>query len=153
MSWPKDIRKPQALVTNRETAKLVLPAERYVLVKRFSAKEEKRRVVAGLYEPDEIQADSVGFENHLNVFHKAGRGLDQRTARGLTLWLNSGAVDRFFRTFSGHTQVNATDLRLMRYPTHEQLIQLGTENWDEWPSQTTIDALVNMLVFDERLPQ
>jgi hypothetical protein len=34
-----------------------------------------------------------------------------------------------FRCFNGHTQVNATDLRQMRYPSREFLIQLG-----EWAS-------------------
>ena len=33
------------------------------------------------------------------------------------MWLNSSLVDEFFRTFSGHTHVNATDLRTMRFPS------------------------------------
>jgi adenine-specific DNA-methyltransferase len=36
-------------------------------------------------------------------------------------YLNSQEVDDYFRVFSGHTQVNATDLRRLRYPTIEQL--------------------------------
>ena len=35
------------------------------------------------------------------------------------------AVDEQFRRFSGHTQVNATDLRLMKYPSRDILTRLG----------------------------
>lgn len=47
---------------------------------------------------------------------------------------------------NGHTQVNATDLKLMKYPSREALIQLG-----EWAmrqrelSQAKIDAKLGNL--------
>ncbi len=146
--WPLPIRKPQALVACPDTQKLLLPNERYVIVKRFSAKEERRRVVAVVYDPEDVNADAVGFENHLNVFHCRGRGLQSPIAAGLCLWLNSTAVDQFFRTFSGHTQVNATDLRSMRYPSTDQLTSLGVAlGHGAWPDQQKIDSLVAAHVF------
>ncbi len=146
--WPLPIRKPQALATCPDTRKLLLPNERYVVVKRFSAKEERRRVVAAIYDPEDVNADDVGFENHLNVFHYMGRGLQANVAAGLCLWLNSTAVDQFFRTFSGHTQVNATDLRSMRYPSTDQLTSLGTAlGQGAGPDQQKIDSLVAVHVF------
>ena len=146
--WPLPIRKPQALATGPDTRKLLLPSERYVVVKRFSAKEERRRVVAAIYDPEDVNADDVGFENHLNVFHHRGRGLQANVATGLCLWLNSTAVDQFFRTFSGHTQVNATDLRSMRYPSSGQLSSLGAAlGQGAWPDQQKIDSLVAVHVF------
>ena len=121
-----------------------------MLTKRFSAKEERRRVVAAVYDPGDVTAGEVGFENHLNVFHHRERGLDEYLARGLCLWLNGTAVDRFFRTFSGHTQVNATDLRSMRYPSRKQLARLGSAlGHGAWPDQEKIDALVARHVFTE----
>jgi adenine-specific DNA-methyltransferase len=64
------------------------------------------------------------------------------------LWLNSTAVDQFFRIFSGHTQVNATDLRSMRYPSTDQLSSLGTAlGQGAWPDQQKIDSLVAAHVF------
>jgi adenine-specific DNA-methyltransferase len=145
--WPLPIRKPQALAACPDTRKLLLPSERYVVVKRFSAKEERRRVVAAIYDPEDVHADEVGFENHVNVFHRRGRGLQPDIAAGLCLWLNSTAVDQFFRTFSGHTQVNATDLRSMRYPSAAQLSSLGTAlGQGAWPDQQKIDSLVAMHV-------
>ncbi len=152
--WPRPMRKAQALAACPDTRKLRLAGGRYVLTKRFSAKEERRRVVAAVYDPEDVTPGEVGFENHLNVFHHRERGLDEYLARGLCLWLNGTAVDRFFRTFSGHTQVNATDLRSMRYPSREQLARLGSAlGHGAWPDQEKIDALVARHVFTEDEPQ
>jgi len=77
--------------------------------------------VAYLLEEDALTAERVGFENHLNVIHCDRRGLPFALARGLVGYLNSQAVDDYFRTFSGQTQVNATDLRHLRYPSRVEL--------------------------------
>ena len=111
-----DFKKHNALADNAQTASLIVPGGTYVLTKRFSAKEEKRRLVAAIYD-----GGRAGFENHLNYFHAGGRGLPKRLAQGLANFLNSEAVDGYFRTFSGHTQVNATDLRNLHFPTVAQL--------------------------------
>jgi adenine-specific DNA-methyltransferase len=111
-------------------------------VKRFSAKEETRRVVASIFLPLDAPAERVGFENHLNVFHSGGSGINDDLARGLALWLNSTVFDLHFRQFSGHTQVNATDLRNVQYPSKQQLIELGKRlDGQPWPDQAAIDEL------------
>lgn len=126
IEWPVITRKPQALSLNAATKNLLLPNEHYVVVKRFSAKEEPRRVVASVTTPDALgMAEAVAFENHLNVFHAANRGLLPEFAAGLTAFLNSRLVDDYMRQFNGHTQINATDLRKLRYPTIMQLCTLG----------------------------
>jgi hypothetical protein len=95
-------------------------------VRRFSSKEENRRIVASVVQTGDFAgAEMLGFENHLNVFHVGKRGLPEALAHGLAVFLNTTAVDENFRRFNGHTQVNATDLRLMRYPSREALITLG----------------------------
>jgi adenine-specific DNA-methyltransferase len=120
--WPLTGRKPQGLELCDETAGLLLPNEHYVLVKRFTSREEPRRVVAAVSFPDSYPgADQVAFENHLNVFHRQGRGLDRALAEGLAAYLNSELVDSFVRQFNGHTQINATDLREIRYPSMDTL--------------------------------
>ena len=65
------------------------------------------------------------FDNKLNYIHCSGRGVDRGLALGLAVWLNSKQVDDFFRVFSGHTQVNAGDLRQMKFPSLERLLLLG----------------------------
>jgi adenine-specific DNA-methyltransferase len=116
------VKKPQWYSTDPAVEqKMLVPAGTYVLVKRFSAKEERRRVVAALWESEE----PVAFDNKLNYIHAAGVGLDPALARGLVTWLNSTRLDDYFRVLSGHTQVNAGDLRQMTWPTAVQLRELA----------------------------
>ena len=125
--WPQEgIKKPNAMVRNSETEKWFYPKGYYCAVRRFSSKEELRRIVACVVDPAGFSdAEVLGFENHLNVFHEARHGMSEHLAKGLAMYLNTTMVDESFRQFSGHTQVNATDLKLMRYPSREALISLG----------------------------
>ena len=126
--WPKiDGKKPNAIQRTKETERWLYPNCRYVVTKRFSSKEERRRVVATVVDPGMFPdgTEVVGFENHLNVFHTSKSGLSREMAAGLAAYLNSTAVDDHFRKFSGHTQVNATDLRNMKYPGNDALMSLG----------------------------
>ena len=144
--WPRSMGKPQGFVTHCDKdRKSLLPPGCYVLVKRFSSKEERRRIVAAMWTPEANGDQPVAFENHLNVFHVAGEGLDSDLGWGLCLWLNSTVVDRYFRTFSGHTQVNATDLRSLRYPDADTLRDLARTT-DVLPEQDELDALVDQIV-------
>ncbi|HCG7111450.1 TPA: Eco57I restriction-modification methylase domain-containing protein [Vibrio parahaemolyticus] len=141
IEWPlENIKKPNALARNDETEKQLVPNGYYVLTKRLSAKEESRRIVAALYTPDIYEVDMVGFENKTNYFHANGQPLEYFFAKGLWAYLNSTIVDQYFRQFNGHTQVNATDLRVLRYPTSNTLVQLGrlVESYD----QQHIDELI-----------
>lgn len=143
MTWPiAGMKKPNAIERNAETEKWLYPTGFYCVVRRFSSKEEKRRIVASVVEPGALgDALMLGFENHLNLFHENKHGLPELLARGLAVFLNTTAVDEHFRRFNGHTQVNATDLRLMKYPSREALMQLG--EWvmqQEKISQNLLDA-------------
>ncbi|MEZ4767123.1 MAG: Eco57I restriction-modification methylase domain-containing protein [Caldilineales bacterium] len=151
--WPKlNARKPNAIEVNDETRRWLMPQGSYTLTRRFSSKEERRRIFAAVYEPAKVAAEWVGFENHLNVFHTEGAGLSPTTVRGLAIYLNSTPVDQFFRLFNGHTQVNATDLRVLPFPSRQTLDFLGAQlNSDRMPDQEDIDALVEDIVFDDPL--
>lgn len=141
--WPKEkSRKPNAIVSNEQTRDLLVPAGVYVLVKRFTTKEERKRIVACIYDPHQVHAPLVGFENHLNYFHANGHGLPMALARGLSAFLNWTAVDAYFRQFNGHTQVNATDLGNLNYPPKTALESLGRRIADPGLPQAELDALV-----------
>ena len=58
-----------------EISKLLLPKGFYVIVKRFSSKEENKRVVAYVITPEDINSDFFGLENHWNVFHYDKKGI------------------------------------------------------------------------------
>jgi adenine-specific DNA-methyltransferase len=141
--WPKlDARKPNAILNNDETRPWLVKSGVYLLTKRFTSKEERRRLVACLFDPRDVEAEWVGFENHLNYFHAGGQGLDRNLAVGLFAFLNSTVVDQYFRRFSGHTQVNATDLRKLAYPDRETLRAMGRELKKLNLPQAELDQLV-----------
>lgn len=145
LCWPKSHKKPNALQLASNVSKWLMPRGHYVLIKRFSAKEERRRLVAYHLPYEALDAAHIGFENHWNVFHIGKRGMDEDTAKGLTTFLNSTVLDEHFRVFSGHTQVNATDLRNMCYPSREQLRKLGQRAKDQPNDQASIDRLLEEL--------
>jgi adenine-specific DNA-methyltransferase len=143
LEWPRQSKKPNAIVNNAETRKWLYSTGSYTVVRRFSSKEERRRIVAHVVAPEAFKSNAIGFENHLNVYHSGKKGLDRAIAHGLSVFLNSTAVDDYFRRFSGHTQVNATDLRLLRYPELKELETLGqwAQNLD-FLTQAVIDQQV-----------
>jgi len=126
-TWPiAGMKKPNAIQYNKATEKWLFPNGYYCVVRRFSSKEETRRIVASVVNPDTFANTTLlGFENHLNVFHENKHGLPEALACGLAAFLNTAAIDVYFRQFSGHTQVNATDLKLLKYPSRKALIELG----------------------------
>ena len=143
VSWPKAAgAKPNALAVSGSNDDLLLPAGWYVLVHRFSAKEEKRRVVAAVYDPARVDADVVAFDNKLNVLHGGKVGLPEDLAKGLAAFLNSTVIDAYFRQFSGHTQVNADDLRSLRFPDAADLELLGRHVKRTMPTLDEIDHLI-----------
>ncbi len=141
--WPKlGARKPNAIVDNAHTRPWLVPSGMYVLTKRFTSKEERRRLVACVFDPQLVHAEWIGFENHLNYFHAGGYGLERQLAVGLYAFLNSTVVDQYFRRFSGHTQVNATDLRTLAYPDRDTLRAMGQAIRKLDLSQGEIDQVV-----------
>ncbi|MBN1293881.1 MAG: Eco57I restriction-modification methylase domain-containing protein [Candidatus Latescibacteria bacterium] len=149
IEWPNiDKKKPNAIKRNHDTEKWLYPNGYYCVVRRFSSKEEKRRVMASVIDPSTFaDAPVLGFENHLNVFHENRHGLPQALAFGLFVFLNTTAVDEHFRRFNGHTQVNATDLKQMKYPSRDTLITLGKWAMEQVElSQVKIDMKLETLI-------
>jgi adenine-specific DNA-methyltransferase len=104
------------------------------VVRRLSSKEEKRRVIPSVVDPTRLpQTNRVGIENHLNVFHSAKKPLTREVAFGLASFLAHPSVDFFIREFNGHTQVNAGDLRRLKFPSIQDLTRVGqramTQPW------------------------
>ena len=117
--------KPSHIAVREDSKRLLVPAKRYVLLKRFTAKEERRRLVAGVLEATDSYSPWIGLENHLNYLYRTGAELSRSEAMGLAAFFNSGIVDRYFRTISGNTQVNATEVRAMPLPDRQTLLEIG----------------------------
>jgi len=124
--WPiAGIRKPQFIKVTDEAMKLLVPNRNYVLIRRFSAKEEKRRLVAAPYLSDGLQSPWLGLENHLNYLYRPEGELSEVEAWGLSVLYNCSMLDTYFRTLNGNTQVSATELRGMPVPDRQAIIDLG----------------------------
>jgi adenine-specific DNA-methyltransferase len=149
IEYPKsNWKKPNAINFNQSTKKWLYQKGFYTVVRRFSSKEQKRRIYASVVNPNfSPESIAFGFENHLNVFHFRKKGISETLAYGLAAYLNSTSVDQYFRRFSGHTQVNATDLRKLKYPSLNILETLGDWAKDRGnPNQETIDEKLKTLI-------
>lgn len=141
--WPLDGKKPNAIRVSDSSRPWLWKNEGYFLIiKRFSSKEEKRRIVATLYDSS-LPGDLIGFENKTNVFHIKKTGMDAELARGLYVYLNCTLLDKYYRQFGGHTQVNASDLRSIHYPSPNILRKMGKDLSDEILNQNQIDEIIN----------
>jgi adenine-specific DNA-methyltransferase len=123
--FPPKNGKPRHILVSEQSMRLLLPAKRYVLLKRFTAKEERRRLVAGIMEAETSYSPFVGLENHLNYVYRPSGELSKEEALGLAALLNSGLVDRYFRAISGNTQVNAAEIRGIPVPCMEAIREIG----------------------------
>ncbi len=124
--WPigPSFTKQEFIKPNAGT-NLLVPNKTYVLLRRFSAKEEPRRLTAAVLEAGKLPGSHVGLENHLNFIHRPGGDLDLHEAHGLSALLNSRVFDDYFRISNGNTQVSATEIRAMPLPPPEMTIAIG----------------------------
>jgi adenine-specific DNA-methyltransferase len=126
--WPLSKHgKPMAMRMDEESRRLLIPVRNYVLLKRFSAKEEKRRLTAGCYLASRSSHTFIGLENHLNYVYRSDRELSDNETFGVAAFFNSELVDRYFRTISGNTQVNATEIRSMSFPDMKTIAKIGKQ--------------------------
>lgn len=118
-------QKPTAFLVAPESRSQLLPVRNYVLLRRFTAKEEHRRLVASCYLRRDAGHEQVALENHLNYVYHAERELSEAECLGLTALFNSALMDRYFRAISGNTQVNAAELRAMPLPPLRVVERIG----------------------------
>ncbi len=142
VQWPKDSKKPNAIVvTDKSKNWLWKNSGNFVIVRRFSSKEEKRRIIATFYDGS-LPGDMIGFENKLNVFHTNKKGFKREIALGFYVYLNSTLLDKYYRLFGGHTQVNATDLKAIHYPNIDSLMRMGEKVNIQDLNQEQIDRIL-----------
>ena len=115
--------KPQAIST--QDAELLVPNSNYVLLRRFSSKEDRRRLISAPLIGKDFNFEQIGFENHLNFIYSRRSVLLPSEALGLSALFNSAIVDRYFRIVNGNTQVNAAELRILSLPPVEVIRSIG----------------------------
>jgi adenine-specific DNA-methyltransferase len=134
--WP--VRHKAQYIRLDGAEKLLLPNRNYVLLRRFSAKEERQRLTAAPYLA-QLPSQFIGIENHLNYIYRPSGNLTNDETQGLAVLLNSSLLDTYFRMFNGNTQVSATELRSLPLPPIEAIIELGRLSAH---SNTPVDVLI-----------
>jgi adenine-specific DNA-methyltransferase len=130
-----------------ESLPLLIKNKNYIIMRRFSSKDDKSRLVVTPYFSDFSDSAFIGIENHLNYIYRPNGDLGKEEILGLSALLNSTLFDTYFQTFSGNTQVSATELREMPLPSLDKIISIGRyieKNQDF--TQDTIDRILNNIL-------
>ncbi len=124
--------------------KYTLKNQVYVMLRRFSSKDERRRLVASVHNPDTIKSHWIAMENHVNYIGSGDGPLEIAEAYGLAALFNSTLMDKYFRCLSGNTQVNATEIKLMKMPSRKTICQIGKSFSENiLINQKNVDNIVN----------
>lgn len=145
LQWPNGMKKPQWIDQTPESLNLLIPNRHSVILRRFSAKEEQRRLIAAPLLSGQLDSDMIGLENHLNYIHRPDGQLDREEAFGLAALYNSAVMDRYFRCVNGNTQVSATELRAIPLPARTEIKALGRSVQSDPTNIAMIDELVMAL--------
>lgn len=124
VEWPLNGRKPE-YIRRDGSRTLLVPNANYVLVRRFSAKEEASRLTAAPHMARDCAVPEIGLENHLNYVYRPGGTLSENEAWGLAALYNSSILNAYFRCINGNTQVSAAELRAMPLPSRDSIVALG----------------------------
>ena len=106
---------------------LIQRNKNYVFCKRFTAKEEHRRLQCGIYLADDFpEYTFIGTQNKINYVEPTdGSDMDKPTAYGIYALLNSTLFDRYYRVLNGSTQVNSTEVNSIPVPPVRIIKQIG----------------------------
>lgn len=99
----------------------------YLFVKRFTAKEERRRLQCGVYlarkHPEYAE---ISTQNKIN-FICGLRDISECVVYGLYVLFNSTLYDCYYRILNGSTQVNSTEINAMPVPSMSIIEAMGKE--------------------------
>lgn len=119
--------KPQFILINKNSISTLLPNKNYVLLRRFSSKDDTSRLIAAPYFGNMTSCAYVGIENKLNYIYRPKGHLNRMEVMGIAALFNSDLFDNYFRTFNGNVNVSATELREMPMPPLEVIKDIGKE--------------------------
>ncbi len=128
LEWPKQLKeKGQYIRMEQGSRSLLIPNKNYILLRRFSTKDDKSRLIAAPYFCNYVKSDFIGVENKVNYIYRKNGHLDRNEVVGLCALLNSELFDSYFQIFNGNVNVSATELREMRFPPLEIIKSIGEQ--------------------------
>ncbi|MDA2531684.1 N-6 DNA methylase [Bacillus cereus] len=144
------LNKKEDGILKSHISSILIPTKNYVIIKRFSSKEQNKRIYASAFLKKEFNYEKIGLENHLNYIYKVHGELSEIEVTGLVSFLNSKLVNEFFCIINGHTQVNASDLKQMNLPDRPFLLQLGEIIIENTLSKNCIDNYILQTFFKKK---
>ena len=98
----------------------------YLFVKRFTAKEEPRRLQCGIYLAKNYpQYTKISTQNKINFIDGLSGEMSEGLVYGLYVLFNSTLYDEYYRILNGSTQVNSTEINSMPVPDRESIQEMG----------------------------
>lgn len=126
LEWPKSFKdKGQFIRIEPQSKSLLIPNKNYILLRRFSTKDDKSRLIAAPYFCNYVKSDFIGVENKVNYIYRKNGHLERSEIVGLCALLNSDLFDTYFQIFNGNVNVSATELREMRFPPLADIKEIG----------------------------
>ena len=134
-----------------EKAGLLQKNKNYLFVKRFTAKEEKRRLQSGIYLSSDLPEYShISTQNKINFIEGIRFDLSEAMVYGLYALFNSTLYDLYYRILNGSTQVNSTEVNEMPMPELEEIERLGTALMKEHDlTVAACDKLLEVLLHEQ----
>lgn len=141
------IQKEYEYITTEKSG-LIQKNKNYLFVKRFTAKEEKRRLQCGIYLSSEFaEYNYISTHNKINFIEMPGADMSDRLTYGLYVLFNSTLYDQYYRILNGSTQVNSTEINAMPVPSLNEIENLGAALMKEHNlSVSTCDKILEGLI-------
>lgn len=122
----------------------------YVFCKRFTAKEEKRRLQCGIYlAKDFPDYQVIGTQNKINFVEQTDKKhMKREEVYGIYALLNSTLFDMYYRILNGSTQVNSTEVNGIPVPPREKIYTIGKKLIEKDDLSTeTCDQVLNEVAY------
>lgn len=98
----------------------------YLFVKRFTAKEEPRRLQCGIYLANDFpKYKKISTQNKINFIDGLLTEMSECVVYGLYVLFNSTIYDQYYRILNGSTQVNSTEINSMPVPDMNTIQEMG----------------------------
>ncbi len=137
VTWPLG-REGEVIKTDR--ASFLQENSDFLIVKRFTAKEERRRLQCGIYLKQRYkQFAYISTQNKVN-FVKCDSPC---ITYGLYVLLNSTLYDTYYRILNGSTQVNSTEVNQIPIPKREVIEAMGRELMHQELTETNCNRIID----------
>lgn len=135
--WPIG-KQGEYIVTDKQS--FLQPNGNYLFVKRFTTKEEKRRLQCGMYrQKDYPQYKYISTQNKINYIACQSLCL----LYGMYALFGSLLYDQYYRILNGSTQVNSTEVNTMPVPDRTTIEEMGKELMTMVVNEENCNKIVN----------